>query len=62
MIAIDIADAELSERLFASLTDVPGLRLARPGEAADVRLGPPTRPVTPMPDTALTRANSRCWS
>lgn len=36
VIAVDIADAELSERLLASLADVPGLRIARRGEPADV--------------------------
>lgn len=36
MVAIDIEDAELSERLFASLAHAPGLRVAQRGEAADV--------------------------
>jgi DNA-binding CsgD family transcriptional regulator len=36
VVAIDIDDAELSERLFASLARAPGLRVAQRGEAADV--------------------------
>lgn len=36
VVAIDIDDAELSERLFASLADAPGVRVAQRGESADV--------------------------
>ena len=36
VVAIDIDDTELSERLFASLADAPGLRIAQRGESADV--------------------------
>lgn len=36
VIAIDIDDTELSERLFASLSEAPGLRIAQHGEPADV--------------------------
>lgn len=36
VVAIDIDDTDLSERLFASLADVRGLRIARRGEPADV--------------------------
>lgn len=38
VIALAIANAELADRLAALLADVPGLRLAAPGEAADVEL------------------------
>ncbi|MDM0001359.1 LuxR C-terminal-related transcriptional regulator [Variovorax sp. J22P240] len=40
VIAVDIADVELSERLLASLSDVPGLRVAQRGEPADVAVVP----------------------
>ncbi|SEA16846.1 response regulator transcription factor [Variovorax sp. YR216] len=36
VVAIDIDDAALSERLSASLGDAPGLRIAQAGEPADV--------------------------
>jgi len=36
VVAIDIDDTDLSERLFASLADAPGLRIAQRGEPADV--------------------------
>ncbi|MGJ7509039.1 response regulator transcription factor [Variovorax sp. GT1P44] len=55
MIAIDLADAELSERLVASLADVPGVRVAQTGEPADVTVvAVDAAPVTPVADTALT--------
>ena len=38
MIAVDLADAALSERLLASLAQAPGLRVARHGEAPDVKV------------------------
>ncbi len=38
VIAIDIDDPELSDRLAALLGNVAGLRLAAPGEAADVAI------------------------
>lgn len=38
VIAVDVEDAELSERLLASLADAPGVRIARRGEPADVAL------------------------
>ena len=38
VVAVDVEDAELSERLLASLADAPGVRIARRGEPADVAL------------------------
>jgi DNA-binding CsgD family transcriptional regulator len=38
VVALCVDDAELADRLAALLADVPGLRLAAPGEQADVRL------------------------
>jgi len=38
VIAIDLDDPELSDRLAALLGNVAGLRLAAPGEAADVMI------------------------
>jgi DNA-binding CsgD family transcriptional regulator len=55
VIAVDIADAELSERLLASLADVPGLRIARRGEPADVELVQADAAPATDADTALTR-------
>ncbi|MDM0068080.1 helix-turn-helix transcriptional regulator [Variovorax sp. J31P207] len=57
VIALDIADARLSERLLALLAPLPELRLARPGEPADLVLATAgAQPVpVPEPDTALTR-------
>ena len=52
-IAIEISEPQLADRLAALLADVPGLRLAAPGEHADatlVVLGEPS----PAPDVALT--------
>ncbi|MGO4391345.1 response regulator transcription factor [Variovorax sp. M-6] len=55
MIAIDVADAALSERLLASLADVPGLRLARRGEAADVTVVAADATTAADADATLTR-------
>jgi DNA-binding CsgD family transcriptional regulator len=41
VIAVDIADAGLAERIIALLADVSGLRLARTGESADATLVSP---------------------
>src|SRR5271157_3954439 len=38
VVAIEIGEAELADRLAALLADVPGLRLAAPGEPADAAL------------------------
>lgn len=55
MIAVDVADAELSERLVASLADMPGLRVARRGEPADVVVVPAEPMAAADADMALTR-------
>ncbi|HET7837477.1 MAG TPA: helix-turn-helix transcriptional regulator [Variovorax sp.] len=55
VIALDIADPRLSERLLALLAPLPELRLARPGEPADLRLVTASAQPAPEPDTALTR-------
>jgi DNA-binding CsgD family transcriptional regulator len=55
VIAIDIADAELSERLLAALAYAPGLRIARRGEPADVAVvAADALPVAPVSDSTLT--------
>jgi DNA-binding CsgD family transcriptional regulator len=38
VIALGVGDAALADRLAGLLADVPGLRLAAPGEPADVRI------------------------
>jgi len=38
VIALRVGDAALADRLAGLLADVPGLRLAAPGESADVRI------------------------
>ncbi|MDN8614564.1 response regulator transcription factor [Variovorax ginsengisoli] len=55
VIALDIADPRLSERLLALLAPLPELRLARPGEPADLLLTAAGAQPAPEPDTALTR-------
>lgn len=55
VIAVDVADAELSERLVASLADMPGLRVARRGEPADVVVVPAEPMAAADADMALTR-------
>jgi DNA-binding CsgD family transcriptional regulator len=44
VVALALADAALAERLAAMLADIPGLRLAAPGEAADVAVVAASRP------------------
>ena len=51
--AIEIGEPELADRLTTLLADVPGLRLAAPGEPADAALVIPGEP-EPGPDVALT--------
>jgi len=53
VLAIEIGEGALSDRLAALLADVPGLRLAEPGEPADVRLVA-ARDRPEVPDVALT--------
>jgi DNA-binding CsgD family transcriptional regulator len=38
VVSIEIGEGKLADRLAALLADTPGLRLAAPGEAADVAL------------------------
>jgi DNA-binding CsgD family transcriptional regulator len=53
VVAIEIGEGALADRLAALLADVPGLRLAAPGEPADVSLvSASDRPREP--DVALT--------
>ena len=54
VIAVDIADAALSERLLASLAEAPGLRVARRGEAPDVKVVHADASPAPDADTPLT--------
>jgi DNA-binding CsgD family transcriptional regulator len=51
VVAIEIGEPELADRLAALLADVPGLRLAAPGEPADATLVAGSEPA---PDVALT--------
>jgi DNA-binding CsgD family transcriptional regulator len=51
VVAIEIGEPELADRLAALLADVPGLRLAAPGEPADATL---VAAGEPAPDVALT--------
>jgi len=51
VVAIEVGEPELADRLAALLADVPGLRLAAPGEPADATLVAGNEPA---PDVALT--------
>jgi DNA-binding CsgD family transcriptional regulator len=55
VVAIKVDDPALSDRLTALLSDIPGLRLARANEGADVALVPShSGEKTAEQDTALT--------
>ena len=54
VIAIKVDEPALTDRLVALLADTPGLRLARPGESADVLLVAATREVATEAPTGLT--------
>jgi DNA-binding CsgD family transcriptional regulator len=59
VIALEISEAGLADRLAALLADAPGMRLAEPGEVADAVLVLPNRQASPgralaEPDTSLT--------
>ncbi|MBB3175832.1 response regulator transcription factor [Variovorax sp. Sphag1AA] len=56
VVAIDIEDTDLSERLFASLVDARGLRIAQRGEPADVTVVAATEstPASDNNEAALT--------
>ena len=51
IVAIEVGEPELADRLAALLADVPGLRLAAPGEPADATL---VARGEPAPEVALT--------
>jgi DNA-binding CsgD family transcriptional regulator len=55
VIALEIADPVLSARLAAALADVPGVRVARHGEAADVALVATATAAPVDADAALTK-------
>ena len=55
VLAIKVDDPTLADRLTALLSDVPGLRLARENERADVTaVSPPTAEKSAEQDAALT--------
>jgi DNA-binding CsgD family transcriptional regulator len=55
VVAIEVDDAELGDRLAALLTGVAGLRLASPGETSDVTLtDTPIEADAASPDPVLT--------
>jgi DNA-binding CsgD family transcriptional regulator len=54
VISISVADPSLADRLAAVLAEVPGVRLAGPGEAADVVLTLPDAATKSEPDAGLT--------
>jgi DNA-binding CsgD family transcriptional regulator len=54
VIAIAVRESVLSDRLAALLAAVPGVRLAAPGEAADVVLVSPDTSAHGDPDAGLT--------
>lgn len=56
LVALDVHDPGLADRLAALLANVPGLRLVRAGEAADAALvsGPPLPGSPPDAEFSLT--------
>ena len=54
VIAVEVEEPELRERLVDLLDAMPGVRLVPAGEAADVVLVPPQPSARPDPDAALT--------
>ena len=54
VIALEIDEPELKERLVDLIGAIPGVRLVRAGETADVALVPPQPAAPPDPDAALT--------
>ena len=63
VVAIEIADPALADRLASLLGGVAGIRLAAPGEAAAVALV--SREAQAVPSNLATsssrRANATCW-
>jgi DNA-binding CsgD family transcriptional regulator len=54
VIALEVEEPELKERLFDLIGAIPGVRLVPAGEAADVVLVPRQPSAQPDPDAALT--------
>jgi DNA-binding CsgD family transcriptional regulator len=54
VVAIEVDDRKLADRLTSLLADLPGVRLAAPGEKADVRLVLPEHTVPMDTDAGLT--------
>jgi DNA-binding CsgD family transcriptional regulator len=54
VIAISVAEPALADRLAAVLAEVPGVRLAGPGEVAEVVLTLPDMATKGEPDAGLT--------
>jgi DNA-binding CsgD family transcriptional regulator len=54
VIALELDEPELKERLVDLLGAIPGVRLVPAGDAADVALAPPQPAARPDPDAALT--------
>jgi DNA-binding CsgD family transcriptional regulator len=54
LIAVEVDDSDLAEQLTSLLADVPGVRLAAPGEKADVRLVLPEHSAPTDTDAGLT--------
>jgi DNA-binding CsgD family transcriptional regulator len=54
VIALEVDEPELKERLIELLGAIPGVRLASTGEAADVALAPPQTSARSDPDSTLT--------
>jgi DNA-binding CsgD family transcriptional regulator len=54
VIALEVEEPELKERLVDLIGAIPGVRLVPAGEAADVVLVPPQPSAQPDPDAALT--------
>ena len=54
VVAIDVADPVIAERLSALLSNVPGVRLPDPGEGADVVIMSPDKRASGEIDAGLT--------
>lgn len=54
MIAIAVGESSLADRLAALLAEVPGVRLAAPGEPADAVVVSPDMSAKAEPDAGLT--------
>lgn len=54
VIAVEVDDSDLADRLTFLLADVPGIRLAAPGEKADISLVLSQQPTPTDTDAGLT--------